>query len=81
MSPTRVAVHVLPRIAVDASGAGPGSTLELAVDLVQELKLDAVREHRRIKGVAADAIAAGATFVTVDRAFTRFPAPDLHLIE
>ncbi len=31
--------------------------------------------------LAAFAITAGATFVTIDRAFTQFPALDLRLIE
>lgn len=35
------------------------TTLELPADLVQELKLKAVREHRKIKDVAAEALREG----------------------
>lgn len=35
------------------------ATIELPEDLMQEIKLRAVREHRRIKDVAADALRRG----------------------
>jgi hypothetical protein len=35
------------------------TTLELPADLVQEMKLKAVQEHRRIKDVAAEALRRG----------------------